>query len=136
MMEFMRGHYGPTQSIAFVPGDLAIRIGARTSNLLIDRQNALKLRHKHRFRYEHFELIQPSINEGWVIIERGDLVFIYVAEAPFFSTFALVVKQARGGEEIWLKTFHRIQPTKVRRLLRDNEMLREHSTGSSLIEDE
>lgn len=136
LIEFTRGLYGPVQAIAFVPGDLAIRIGARSSDLLIDRHYALKLRHKHRFRYEHLQLIQTAINDGWVIRERGDLVFIYEADAPHFSTFVVVVKQAKDGEEIWLKTFHRIQPKKVKRLLRDHELLREHKTGEGLVDDE
>ena len=131
LMEFMRGLYHPWQVIAFVPGEFAIRIGARTSDLRIRRDYALKLRHKHRFAYQHFELIQKAINEGWVLTERGDLVFVLAADSPYFANFALVVKREAGGRELWLKTFHRIDRRKLERLLRDNEMLRMHLNSSS-----
>jgi hypothetical protein len=137
LMEFMRGLYEPIQVIAYVPGTLTARIGARSSNLMISREYALKLRHKHRFRYDHFELIQIAINEGWVVIERGNLVFVYTVEAPYFSTFALVVKREARGNEIWLKTFHRIDPAKRTRLLRDNVLVRSHVVLHAMrVEDE
>lgn len=138
LMEFMRGMYAPWQVIAFVPGDYAARIGCRSSDLRMHREYALKLRHKHRFRYSDFELIQTAINEGWVVIERGDLVFVLVVDSPLYATFALVVKRERIGDELWLKTFHRIDPVKLKRLLRNGEMLRVHRgpAPTGLVEDE
>lgn len=137
LMEFMRGMYAPWQVIAFVPGEFAARIGARTSDLRIRRDYALKLRHKHRFQYHHFELIQKTINEGWIVIERGDLVFVYSFDAPYHATFALAVKREGRGDELWLKTFHRIDRRKLNRLIRDNEMLRIHlAPQAGPVEDE
>lgn len=137
LMEFMRGMYEPWQVIAFVPGALAEKLGARTSDLRISREYALKLRHKHGFQYHHFELIQVAIDEGAVVMERGDLVFVYSVGAPYHATFALVVKRARKGEELWLKTFHRIEPAKRKRLLRSNVLVRPHvMLHSARIEDE
>jgi len=70
-------------------------------------------------------------------MERGDLVFVYSVGAPYHATFALVVKRARKGEELWLKTFHRIEPAKRKRLLRSNVLVRPHvMLHSARIEDE
>lgn len=138
LIEFMRGMYEPWQVIAYVPGKLTAQLGASTSDLRISREYALKLRHKHRFQYHHFELIQDAINHGAVVLERGNLVFVYTVGTPYYATFALAVKREQGGNELWLKTFHRIDPAKRKRLLRENRLLRAHADRSALpqIDDE
>ncbi len=123
----MRGMYEPWQVIAFVPGALAEKLSAYSR--LIRRSEVRAP--------SHFELIQVAIDEGAVVMERGDLVFVYSVGAPYHATFALVVKRARKGEELWLKTFHRIEPAKRKRLLRSNVLVRPHvMLHSARIEDE
>jgi hypothetical protein len=72
-------------------------------------------------------MIQQTIDFGYVGIDRGrNLVFLYVDEEIFHTSFRLVVKTAANGGEIWLKTFHRSNPQQLRATLKRMEVLREH----------
>lgn len=131
-VRFLDGRSGQIQTLAFVPGEFTARIGALSCDLLIERSYAEKLKNKHSLRYEHWGMIQVAINHGYAILQRRDsrnteLLFAYVDDAVFQANFLLAIKQARGGEEIWLKSFYRCQPGRVQRLLRDGELLREHA---------
>jgi hypothetical protein len=66
---FLDGRYGDVQRIAFIPGELTRQIGTLESHLLIRRDYALKLQRKHQLRYEHFEMIQPTIERGYAVID-------------------------------------------------------------------
>jgi hypothetical protein len=122
----MRGLHGPTQTVGFVPGAFTARINARSSDLKIGRRHALKLLHKHKLRYEHWGLIQLAIDYGYVILERRDLVFVYIDDTVFHDIFVLVVRRSADGEEISLSSLHRCEQAKLRKLLKTGELLREH----------
>jgi hypothetical protein len=125
-VRFLDGRLGTVQRIAFVPGEFTARIQAISSDLLISREYAQKLKDKHRLRFEHFQLIQIAIDFGYALLERGDLVFVYLDETVFHEMFVLVLKKAERGQEIWLKTFHRAEASKLKRLLRNGNLLRDH----------
>ena len=122
----MLGLHGPTQTVAFVPGEFTARINGRTSDLKIRRRYALKLLHKPRLRYEHWSLIQIAIDYGYVLLERGDLVFAYIDESVFFDTFVLVVRRDPISGDVLISSLHRCEPAKLKKLLRKGELLREH----------
>lgn len=131
-VSFLDGRLGAVQPIAFVPGEFCARIGARSPQLLVGLEYARKLKLKHALRYEDFELIQETVDDGWALLDaRGDggrreLVFLYEDGRRAFGSWRLVVKAAAGGSEIWLKTFHRIQPEQLRNHLKRLETLRDH----------
>jgi hypothetical protein len=132
LREFMLGLHGSTQTIAFVPGELVARINARSCNLMIERECARKLLHKHRLRYEHWGMIQIAIDHGYALLSRRspgkpELLFAYVDDAIFNSNFLLAIKQANAGSEIWMKSFYRCEPSRIRSFLRSCELLREHA---------
>lgn len=122
-MRFLDGRYGSVQAIAFIPGQFARQIGVLTSELRIRRDYALKLQRDHGLRYEQFQLIQPAIDEGYVLLDdKNQLVFLYVHNVRDF--YRLAVKGTRQ-DELWLLTFHRIRQLQFDSLLRRNRLLRE-----------
>jgi len=124
---FLDGRLGQIQRIAFVPGEFSRQIGTLESNLLIDREYALKLQQKHRLRFEHFELIQPTIERGYCVIDGGgNLVFLYDDEDRFHTIFRLAVKTNRSGTELWVRTFHRIRTPQMNSILRRWPLIKEH----------
>jgi hypothetical protein len=128
-VRFLDGRYGDVQRIAFVPGDLSRQIGTLESNLLIERTYARKLLLKHRLRYEHFQMIQPTIERGYVVIDGGgNLVFAYDDQERFHARFRLAVKTTDARDELWLRTFHRIKLAQMNSLVRRFRLIREHQT--------
>lgn len=129
-VRFLDGRLGQTQRIAFVPGEYTRQIGTLESDLLIDRGYALKLQQKHRLRYEHFEMIQPTIDRGYAVIDGGgNLVFAYDDQERFNSVFRLAVKANRAGTELWLRTFHRSNRQQMNSMVRRWSLLKHHQYG-------
>jgi len=126
-VRFLDGRSGDVQTIAFVPGGFTARIGAVSCDLLIRRDYAHKLNRTHGLRYEHWGIMQIAINHGYAILERGDLVFVYLDDTVFNDMFVLAIKEAANGQELWVKSFHRCEPRKLNRLLKNGELLREHT---------
>lgn len=125
-VRFLDGRFGHAQKVAFVPGEFGARIRARSTDLMIDRITAQKLKDKHKLRYGHWTMMQVAINFGYALLERDDLVFAYIDDAVFRAIFILAVKEAANGEELWIKSFHRCKPRKLEKLLKASELLREH----------
>lgn len=122
---FLDGRYGTVQQIAFIPGEFTRLIGSLSSDLLIRRDYALKLQREHGLRYEQFQLIQPAIDAGYVLIDdKQQLVFLYIHNTREF--YRLAVKTAKMGSELWLLTFHRVRQLQFDSLLRRYGLLREH----------
>ena len=83
------------------------------SNVAIKLDYAGKLRTKHSLLPEHFYLIQPIINFGWVGVDPNrvrNLTFLYEDREIFQKQFKLVLKSNATGNETWLKTYFKIDP--------------------------
>ena len=99
------------------------------SNLLIERSYAQKLLLRHRLKYEHFQMIQPTIERGYAIIDGGGkLVFAYDEQQHFHARFRLVVKTTAAKDELWLRTFHRIKVGQMNSMVRRYRLVQEHET--------
>lgn len=122
-MRFLDGRYGSVQTIAFIPGEFTRQIGVLTSDLQIRRDYALKLQQTHSLRYEQFQLIQPAIDEGYILVDdKHHLIFLHVHNVREF--YRLAVKGTRQ-DELWLLTFHRIRQLQFDSLLRRHRLLRQ-----------
>jgi hypothetical protein len=126
-VRFLDGRLGQVQQIAFVPGEFTRLIGTLESKLLLDREYALKLQRKHNLRYEHFEMIQPTIDRGYAVIDGGrNLVFAYDDQERFHRPFRLAVKSNRAKNELWLRTFHRIGVRQMNSMVRRWPLVKNH----------
>lgn len=128
-VRFLDGRYGSVQRIAFVPGELTRQIGTLESHLLIERSYAQKLLQKHRLTYQHFQMIQPTIERGYAIIDGGrNLVFAYDDQEQFHAVFRLAIKTNAAKNELWLRTFHRIDVRQMNSMVRRFRLIKEHAT--------
>jgi hypothetical protein len=119
-IRFLDGRAGDQTVIAFLPGDLGARIPTLATDVLIKCEYANKLRMKHHLLYEHFSIIQPTIDKGVCIRSEksGQLEFLYADQKIFGSRFLLVLKAANGGREVWLVTFFRTNDAQIKSKLR------------------
>lgn len=111
-----------------MPGNLGAYIGAISSEVLIERQYAVKIMERHRLAHSDFGLIQVAISEGWCVLnrERTALEFMYEDGRKPSVAFLLALKSAMDGREVWVRTFHRMDPKAIRSRLRRGEILRYH----------
>lgn len=100
--------------IGNVPLHLGGHIGAHTIELKIEHQYAKKLIEKHGLKYEHFSMVQTTIDRGWCGPHNGDLLFVYADDDHFHTHFKLAIKEANNGKELWLLTFHPVSTEKVK----------------------
>ena len=106
---------------------LGRHIGAHTTELRIEHQYAKKLIQKHGLNYEHFTMVQTTIDQGWCGPDRGDLLFVYADYDHFHTHFKLAIKEAQNGDELWLLTFHPVTMKKVKYEMKKIEhILQEH----------
>ena len=124
---FWRGRLGKTAAVAELPLELGKHLGAIVTDVCVEVGYAHKLRHKHHLRLEHYHTIQLAINFGYCGLHRGDLIFIYRDETIHGQEFQLVIKQAMGGTELWIKTFHPTDPGDIERVMRQAQEIRPHS---------
>jgi len=112
--------------IAVLPGDLGAYIGAISSEVLIERQYAVKIMERHRLAHSDFGLIQVAISEGWCVLNRARaaLEFLYEDSRKPNLAFLLALKSAEEGREVWVRTFHRMDPKAIRSRLRRGEIIR------------
>lgn len=133
-VRFLDGRSGATVAIATLPVGLAVRLPAQVTEIRIGQDYALKLQKKHCLRYEHFSLIQTVIDDGWCIVgKQNHLEFLYMDNQIFGSSFILVLKATRAGQEIWVATFHKTDNqrirSKLRRATRNNGVIRPCTWG-------
>lgn len=122
----MDGRLGAHIQIAEVPGELASYIHSLTTDVWMGREYAHKLIRKHNLHYEHFGMIQPSINLGWCRLDHGNLQFLYEDDSVYRAHFHLVIKTANKGSELWIKTFHRSTKAQFRSYLARGDVLQLH----------
>lgn len=125
LIRFWNGQAGDFAHIADLPSDLGAQIGAKTEAVSIGLEYAKKLRHKHNLSAQHFYLIQPAINFGFCGLDRGDLVFLYDDRSIFQKMFKLVIKTTPLGSEVWVKTFHKLEPEDTRAKINKITLIRD-----------
>ena len=127
--DFLLGRANPTICVATLPSELAIHIGARVNDVMMERQYAAKLLVKHRLTYEQLWVVQAAIDRGFCLVGKkpGHLEFIYVDDRSMSEAYILVIKSARYGEEVWLVTLHRTNPEQIRSKRRRQKLLRDHA---------
>lgn len=125
---FMDGRLGDWITIAHLPGLFGAHINALTTEVRIQRAYARKMIDKHRLLHAHFEMIQVAVDRGWCRVDdrRRSLGFLLDDDVLHHTIFLLAIKTAAGGEELWLRTFHRSNAEQLRSHLRRGGILRNH----------
>ena len=127
----MDGRAGGNAVIAQLLLDLGRYIGALTTDVSIGKDYAQKLIKTHDLRYEHFGIIQATVDDGWCFVEArgGKRHLLFVYDSPdFHKHFKLVLKSAKTGNEIWVNTFHKLELDDVKSVLKRKniEKIRDH----------
>jgi hypothetical protein len=118
-MRFLSGGQANVRTVAFLPGDLAARIPALSTDILLDGEYARKIWEKHKLGYETLGLIQTIVDRGWCTKTRpNQLDFLYVDDRGLPKYYVLGVKAAQGGKEIWVTTLHPTSEPEIKRRLK------------------
>lgn len=122
---FLDGREGEFLEIARLPIEWGAHIGALTQTVKIERTYAIKIKNKHRLLYDHFGLLQLCIDYGTIIHERnGCLTFFLEDSSVYGTTFELVVKATQRGHELWVATYHKVDPLEYRSTFNKGQVLR------------
>jgi hypothetical protein len=125
-VQFVDGRAGDHAPVAFLPGGLGAYLNTLRTEVILRRDYAIKVLN-HLKIYEIFGEIQNTIDRGFCVqMDPVRLGFLYVRDAVRPEIYFLLIKTARQGEELWLVTFHRIQPAQFDVRLRGGRLLREH----------
>jgi len=114
--------------VGAIEAGLATRIGAKITTVTLTPYTARKQRSKHKHLHlNHYGMIQYAFDFGWAIHDRPrHLVFIYQDRAVFGSNFLAVVKATRPGHELFLESFRKIEPKRLRPFLSKRPIVRDH----------
>jgi hypothetical protein len=77
-VRFIDGRAGSSIEIAFLPGQLGVFIHTLETSVRLRLDYARKLLIKHKWRYEGFEYIQETIDNGMCILESSHTSDFYM----------------------------------------------------------
>lgn len=110
-----------------VPNDLAEILNATTTIVHIGRPYVNKLLTKHGLEPDHLPLMDIAFHCGYVYCDRDrHLTFIYQDEAFSGKTYKIAIKANADGSEMLVCSFFKVRPTEASRLLKLNDLIRQH----------
>jgi hypothetical protein len=113
-------------SVARLPPELYLKLGASNGLVKLRHDYALKIAHKHGFRPVHFPMLPIVIDCGRVLCDRPNhMSFFFYENVVFGGWLQATIKSARGGTELWVATFHPGNPKELRRLCKKHAVIRE-----------
>ena len=122
--EFITFGRPPIVSIGRLEKTLCSIIGSATSLVQMRHDYAQKSLSKHGILPQHFQIITWAIKRGIAYQDRAsDLTFFW--RDTYSGWFQVTIKSSKSGTELWLKTFHRSEESKVKAKLKSVKILRD-----------
>lgn len=104
-------------SVAQLPADIALQLDARTFEVLLSRQTALKQATHPEITPESYALLNDLLKEGERVYDRArHVIVIWRKDQPYVA----VLKVTANGQYVFLQSFRRSDQKNIESLLKRN----------------